>query len=369
MKAEKRAEHGRRTFGILAMQWASLALVSLAMACSSSPNPSGAGGEGGEGGGWGQGASGGMGGMGGAGGGTGGGMPAKPEMVLQFTELGELPEGLVVDGTTAYVSFVLLNKVIKIDLNTGTRSDVGQIPGAIIGTTSTLGLAYNGGFVFAAVGSENPVDFKPGIYKFPAAGGNGTLFGEHIEMSYPRAIVPSDPEGMVISAPRSGALYRMTIATGEMEKLFIAPQLTGDALSACAVDAPNPTGISGLVPTPETLYFTSADRATVYSLSQGMYTELAGPDCATLGGADGMIADDIDQSLIVASRKANTITRVKYNGETQLLMKDELLHEPSALAIATVGGERYLYWVNSARTTFNMGGIPGLFRMPIGGTQ
>lgn len=369
MKAEKRAAQGRRTFGILAMQWGAVALVSLAAACSSKPsNPGGEGGAGGEGN-WGGPGTGGMGGTGMGGGGAGGSMPSKPEQVLAFDPaMGELPEGLAIEGTTAYVSLTVVNKVIKIDLNTKQRSDFGSVPGSIIGVNYTLGLAVDNGNVYAAVGSDDPVQFAPGVYKFGAAGGDGKLFGKHLEMSYPRGLASDGEGGMYISAPRSGALYAMTIATGAVEKLGIAPEFTGDVMSACASGEPFPAGVSGLAAAAGAVYYTNADRATVYQIGADL-SVLAGPDCATLGGADGVVADDIDASLIVAARKTNALTRVKYNGEIETLMKDDLLHEPSAVAIATVGGERYLYWVNSARTTFNSGGIPGLYRMPLGGTQ
>ncbi len=370
MKAEKRAEHGLSTFGILAMQWATAALVALAAACSSNPStPGGEGGAGGEGN-WGGPASTGTGGTGmGGGGGAGGSMPAKPEQVVAFDPaMGELPEGLAIDGTTAYVGLAVVNKVLKIDLNTKQRSDFGSVPGSLIGVNYTLGLAVDKGIVYAAVGSDDPVQFAPGVYKFPAAGGDATLFGKHLEMSYPRHLGLDGTGAMYISAPRSGALYAMEVGTGMVEKLGIAPEFTGDVMSACASGEPVPSGVNGVAVAGDTVYYTNADRATVYQISDKL-TALAGPDCATLGGADGMVVDDVDSSLIIAARKANALTRVKFNGETQTLMKDDLLHEPSAVAIATVGGARYLYWVNSARTTFNSGGIPGLYRMPIGGTM
>jgi hypothetical protein len=359
MKAEKRAERGARTFEIVAKQWASLALVSLAVACSSSSNPGGAGGEGGSG----EGASGGMGGTGG----MGGSAPTGPEMVVTFKPFeGELAEGLVIEGNTAYVSLAVINKVIKIDLDTGVPSDFGTI-NAPIGIGVTLGLAVDNGTVYAAAASENTAQFAPGIYKFPAGGGPAQLFGKHVELTRPRGIALDGQGGLLITAPRLGALYSMALADGVITPLDTAPELTGDLASACKSGEPYRAGANGLFITVGSTYVSNADRATIFELGAKVST-LAGPDCATLGGADGMVGD-VDGSMFVAARKANAITRVKYNGEVDVLMKDDLLHEPSAVAIATVGGKRYLYWVNSARTTFSMGGVPGLGRMPIGGTE
>ena len=362
MEAEMRATRGGRTFGIFAMQWASLALVSLAVACSSSPSgPGGEGGAGGEGG-WGEGASGGTGGTGGTGG--SGGAPAGPEMVVALDPfMGELPEGLAIDGTSAYVSLSVVNKVIKIDLETGARSDVGTI-NAPLGIGFTQGVVVDKGVVYAAALTEDVAQFAPGIYKFPGGGMQAELFGKHGELFRPRGLAIDADGNMLITEPRAGALFKMAPATGMVEKLGIAPELYGDPASACKSDGSFLTGVQGLFVTVNGLYVSNADRATIYQLTNE-FKVFAGPDCATLGGADGMVAD-IDGSMIVAVPRGNTLTRVKFDGTTEVLMKDELLHEPVAVAIATVGGQRYLYWVNSARNTFKMGGIPGLGRMPLG---
>ncbi|UQA60323.1 hypothetical protein [Polyangium aurulentum] len=361
MEAEMRAERGGRTFGILAMQWASLALVSLAVACSSSPsNPGGAGGEGG----WGEGASGGMGNTGGMGGG-GGSAPSVPEIVVPFDPFkGELPEGLAIEGTTAYVSLSVLNTVITIDLETGARGEVGSI-NAQLGIGFTQGVVVDKGIVYAAALSEDTAQFKPGIYKFTAGNMQAELFGSHGELIRPRGLAIDANGDMLITEPRLGALFSMAPATGMVEKLGAAPELYGDPASACKSDGTFLTGVQGLFVTVSGLYFSNADRATIYQIGKEI-TPFAGPDCATLGGADGMVGD-IDGSMIVAVPKANLLARVKFNGQIETLMKDDLLHEPTSVAIATVGGKRYLYWVNSARTTFKMGGLPGLGRMPLDG--
>lgn len=358
-----------------------LTVSSLTMACtdpekpqttsstsgSSSSSSSGSGGSGG----------------GDTGGGGMGGMPVdKPgpvEEVMKFDPaMGELPEGIAIDGTTAYVTFGS-TKVIKIDLMTNMRSDFGDVA-APLGIGSPQGIALDGvKTIFMAVSSSDPVQFKPGIYKFPPGGGTATLWAEHINMSYPRHIGFHSSGSMVVAGPTGARLF--TITSGAVVTAAGPTQLlSGDQGSACAYGGGMAYGISSVVFDGDTMLAANADRAQILEGGMGMMganlsmnPELTPGDCTTLGGAESIIIDPYDKggaafdvAMLVASRAVNKITKIRYTGGIEVIADKTNLYEPSAIALAVIGSDRYLYIVNSARTTYASGGIPGLVRMRLG---
>lgn len=393
MSSDERPVFHRRSWTNVFFPALTLAISSLAMACSdpvkstgtsgssggdtsSSSSTSSTGGMGG--GGAGGGSSGGTGGTGG----TGGSLPDVPgpvEEVLTFDRfMGELGEGIAIDEKTAYITFGS-TKVITVDLETKMRADYGSVP-APIGIASPQGIAIdNAKNVYVAVSSSDPVMFKPGIYKFPAGGGTATLHAEHVNMTHPRHILIHPTGNMVVSAPPNQRIFVIQ-TDGTISVLGPTQALSGDQSSACAWGEGIPYGISSVTFHGTTAFGANADRALI---GKGMATgpasftlddmPLAGPDCATLGGAESITIDpydkgatDTDVALLVAGRRTNKITKVRATGGVTVLADGTNLYEPSAIAMAYLGTSRYLYIVNSARTTFDKGGIPGLVRMRLG---
>jgi len=365
---------GRRLF-----LCAAISLASFATACADGENNNPSGGAGGESstatgtgssstatgtGGTGTGGSG----SGGEGGGTP--IPKDPEFVAKFDPgIGELPEGLVIDGTTAYVSFGVNPKIVKVDLTSGTVSDYSIIGSAPIGIGFPQGLAFDAQKnLFVAIKSEDPTQFKPGIYKVPTGGGEPTLFASDPNMSWPRSIAFA-PDGTALVTVPPASRFLLVDSSGAVTDNGVSAALSGDQSSPCAVGGGVIYGVtSAAAVSTDALYLTNADRATVVMQTMMGTSVLAGPDCATLGGAESMVVDQVnpvDTDFIVAARKANKITRVKMTGEVAVMAADKNLYQPSALAIATIGGKRFLYIVNSASSTFQTGGIPGLLRMPL----
>ena len=385
MSSDEGLASRRRSWTNLVFATFTLAVSSLAMACSDPVKPAGTGGEGGN-----TSSSSSTGtSSGGAGGGGGAGgnaveMPGPVEEVLKFDPImGELPEGIAIDGTTAYIAFGS-TKVITVDLNTGKRADYGSVA-APIGVGTPQGLALDAKKnVYVAVSSSNPVDFKPGIYKFAAGGGTATLFAEHVNMSYPRHIAFSSGGVMVVASPPGARMFTV-MPNGTVNDPGVALVLSGDQSSACAFGDGKPYGISSVVFDGETLLGANADRAQIIEGAlmddgsgnmfavPGQNAELVPADCATMGGAESIIIDTFDQgattfdvAMIVAARKINKITKIRYTGDVTVIADGTNLYEPSAIAMAVLGTDRYLYIVNSARTTFGSGGIPGLMRMRLG---
>lgn len=378
----------RRSWTNFAFVSLTLALTSLAMACGGKGTPvTTTGGQGGE-----AGSSSSAGGSAGAGGagGSGGGMvdmPGPVEDVMKFEwVMGELPEGIAIDGTTAYITFGS-TKVITVDLVNKTRADYGMVP-APLGVGAPLGIALDGQKnVFVAVSSADPVQFKPGIYKFPAGGGTATLFAEDVNMSYPRHIAFADSGVMVVSSPPGARIFTVK-PNGAVVDPGVAQVLSGDQGSACAYGDGKPYGISSVATDGTSFFGANADRGqiiegalmedngNVYALPNQMNAILAGPDCATMGGAESILIDPYDKgstpfdvALLVAARKINKITKIRYTGEITTIADGTNLYEPSAMALAVMDGSRYLYIVNSARTTFDKNGIPGLVRMRLGAAK
>jgi hypothetical protein len=365
-----------------------VAISSLAMACSDPVKPTGTGGQGGES--VSSSSTGGTGGMGGsAGGSTTGGsggaggvveeMPGPVEEVMKFDPLmGELGEGIAIDGTTAYISFGS-TKVITVDLEKKTRADYGNVAAPIgIGTPQGIALDSQKN-VYVAVSSVDPVQFKPGIYKFPAGGGTATLHAEHMNMTYPRHLLFHPTGTMIVSAAPSARIFAF-LTDGTVNVVGPTQVLSGDQMSACAWGDGIAYGVSSLAFSGTTVFGANADRAFIM---QGLFTgatfdlnpmPLAGPDCATLGGAESIVIDPYDLgttgseiTVHAAARKVNKITRVRHPGGAVKVIADGTnLYEPSAMALAVVGTDRYLYIVNSARTTFATTGIPGLVRIRLG---
>lgn len=383
MSSDNERASCRRSWTNFAFATFTVTLSSLAMACSGPDKPATTtGGEGGN-----ASSSSSSSGSGGAGG-EGGemiDMPGPVEEVVKFDpNMGELPEGIAIDGTKAYISFGS-TKVITVDLTTKMRADYGSVA-APIGVGTPQGLALDAQKnLYVAVSSANPVDFKPGIYKFPAAGGTATLYAEHVNMSYPRHIAFSSGGAMVVSSPPGSRMFTVT-QNGTVIDPGVAQVLSGDQSSMCAFGDGKPYGISSVVFDGDTLLGANADRGHILegalqddgngnlvAVPNMGNSIINGPDCATLGGAESILIDTFDKgstsfdvAMIVAARKINKITKIRYTGEVTVIAEGTNLYEPSAIAMAVLDGSRYLYIVNSARTTFSSGGIPGLVRMRLG---
>ncbi|MDC3956138.1 hypothetical protein [Polyangium jinanense] len=383
MKSKDDRQSIERPLGRVVLSCLGIALASLAVACAggSNNNPTGGGGEGGDG----SGAAGG-GGSGGAGGegGEGGGAivyPVAPEEVVKFNPaLGELPEGIAIDGTTAYVSYSVNPKVVKLDLETGAVTDYGTIPGPVgLAFPQGVGIDANKN-VYVVVKSESPQQFQAGVYKFPPGGGEATWVPGTETLTYPRAITFASFGSGFVSNPVAASFTEIQPGDAVGSEIGPSKEFSGDQMSACAYGEMIPRGITSVVASGTSMadasfFWTNADRATIYQggfvpAGGGAVTfqlggAIAGPDCALLGGVESLIEDPVDVSLLVVARAAHKIVRVQFTGETQVLSEGEGFYEPSAIAIGKTSKGRFLYITNSAHTTYNKGGIPGVVRIPL----
>ncbi|MDI1444983.1 hypothetical protein [Polyangium sp. 6x1] len=380
MKSKDDRQSIERSFGRVVLSCLGIALASLAVACADGSNNNPTGGDGGSGDG-GSGAAGGSGGAGGNGGTGGDGgsaleivYPVVPEEVAKFNPAnGELPEGIAIDGTTAYVSYSVNPKVVKVDLETGAVSDYGTIPGPI-GVVFPQGVGIDANKrVYVAVKSDDPGQAMPGIYRFPPGGGTAELWSSDPSMSYPRHIAFHSSGSAFVSVPTAARLY-IVGPDGSTSDPGVGQVYSGDQMSACAYGEGIPYGITSVFFSGNSFYATNGDRAIIFEGTfdgqQGsiLPDNVAGPDCGLLGGAESVVEDPATVSLTVASRRLDKIMRIGFIGGNQVLA-ETALYEPSAIAIGVTSKGRYLYITNSAHTTYNKGGIPGLVRIPLGKTE
>lgn len=382
---------GRTRVSVVISACAALAVASLALGCANgSNNPGGEGGSGGSasgsGGTGGAGATGGAGGAGGGSGGAGGAaMPAETEIVLAFNPaVGELAEGLAIDGTTAYLSMSVLRQIWKVDLTTGTKTEWATVPGAL-GAGFLQGLLLDAQKnLYIAMSSGDPAMAQPGIYKVGPAGGTATLFAQHANMVYPRSIASTSFGKMYVTEPDQGYLFEVSTsgAVAQVPQPAGSSALSWDSMSMCAFGLGVRMGISSLFVSGASkaaanFYWTNGDRASIF---QGFIVNdpdvgpalaevqppILGPDCATAGGAESLIEDPVDQTFLFASRQSNKIVRMDKKGTSvQTVAEGKNFYEPSAIAIATLDGKRYVYFVNSAYKTYKTGGIPSLARVAL----
>jgi hypothetical protein len=176
----------------------------------------------------------------------------------------------------------------------------------------------------------------------------------------------------IISDPTGGRLMTMSLS-GAVQQLEFADYLKGTASTTCGWGEGLLYGVTSVVVDSGITIAANADRATIVNAATGDI--LAGPDCATLGGAESLVLDTYDKggtgfesTMYLAARRVNKITRVRYidTAQVEVVADSTDLHEPSAVALGELGTDRYLFILNSARTTFKTGGVPGLLKMRLG---
>lgn len=311
----------------------------------------------------------GQGGNGGTGQGGNGGASAGASFVKELDPMkGELPEGLLIDGTTAYVGIAPTGKVVKISLPDGGVTNFGAIATFPMMGANALGLARDKAGAIYVGASGDGVTFQPGIYKIAAAGGNAFLFAQNMNMKFPNGLVFDANGDLFVTDSMSGTIFKIAsngLNVAEWKKDAL---LAGDVASACATGLGFPLGANGLALSNGVFYVTNTDKASIIKIpvnadgTAGAAEVLAGPDCATLKGPDGVTVDE-DGSLIVAANSQNTILRVGMDGKSTVLTSGSPLQFPASVAIATVAGARSVFITNAAFV--GMPQTPGLLSFPL----
>ena len=301
--------------------------------------------------------------------GTGGSTPEVPTFVAHLDPMkGQLPEGLFVTGSKAYVGLAVLGKIVTVDLPGGAVTDFGSIPAPP---------AMNGGFMLGIVvdaAGEAYVGFgggpgtvvKNGVYKIPAAGGAVTApWASDAAMNFPNGLI-LDATGNVFVADSGGFIFKIA-KDASVTKWAADPSLVGTGTGLFA--APFPIGANGIVQSGSAFYVSNTNIGQIVKIpikadgTAGAPTVFAGPDCNVFGGIDG-IALDADGSILAVLNAQNKIIRVGLDGKATTLFSGKPLDNPASTSIATVGGKKALYVTNSA--FFDKAApAPGLLELPL----
>jgi sugar lactone lactonase YvrE len=262
---------------------------------------------------------------------------ASPELVVRFDpSAGELPEGLALTKDAAYVGFAPTSRVVRVDAATGAVSTFGQLPAPVSGKGFMTGLALaKGGDLYAGLASFVP-EVQAGIYRIAKTGGAAALFAKDDALAFPNALAFDDQGALFATDSGSGSVFRID-ESGRASRWYSGAELTGDQ-DACDKAGPGfPIGANGLVVEEDAIYVVNLDQATLVKIPReasgaaGTPQILAGPDCATLGGADGL-ARAHDGSFLVAVNRQDKIVRIDEAGGTRTLVSGAPLDFPATLA-------------------------------------
>ena len=309
-------------------------------------------------------------GSGGSASGGSGGANAAPSFVAKTDPMkGELAEGLFVRGTTAYVGYAPLGKIVKVALPDGAVSDFATIPGVpAMNGGYTLGIALDAaGNVYAgqSAAMSGPA---PGIYKFPAAGGSQSApWAKDAAMNFPNGLA-FDAKGALFVADSGGTIFKIDTA-GVASKWLADPSLAGTDLT-CKFAAPFPIGANGIAfsATGDAAYVANTNLGQVVRIpidaqgAAGKPTIFAGPDCNALGAIDGIAIDAQGRMLAVVNAQ-NKLIEFDKSGKPTTVVSGAPLDNPGSVFIATVAGKTAAYVTNTS--FFSTKKTPGLVAAPL----
>lgn len=263
--------------------------------------------------------------------------PVVPRLVAHFDpSAGELPEGLLVTKDTAYVGFAPTSRVVRVDLATGAATPFGQLPTPVAGKGFMTGLAQSpSGDVYAGLVSFVP-EVQAGIYRIPQNGGAATLFAKDAALPFPNALAFDSDGSLFASDSGTGSVFRID-GKGNAERWATADLLTGQK-EACGGAGPGfAIGANGIVVERDAVYVVNMDQATLVKIPRvaagkaGAPLIIAGPDCETLGGADGL-ARAPDGSFVIAVNRQNKIVRVNSGGMVETIATGVPFDFPASVA-------------------------------------
>lgn len=251
---------------------------------------------------------------------------------------GGLPEGLAVQGAFAYVGLAPTGQIMRVALADGTVSPYAALPTPAANKGFMTGMEFDAsGQLYVALASfvDKP---QAGIYRVLADGSQTSLFAAHERMSFPNGIALADKGELFVTDSGTGAVFRVS-AAGKATPWSTSELLKGDKdYCGKGVGASFDIGANGIARIGNTVYVANNDRATIVRIpisadgSAGTPSALAGPDCAMLGGADGLVADTAG-NLVVATNRLNRIIRVSPSGKLETLAEGSAFDFPASVSI------------------------------------
>jgi sugar lactone lactonase YvrE len=291
---------------------------------------------------------------------------------LAHFDSAHLPEGLWIlgDGGPPIVGYTALATLATVTADGGTQlfGTIGDAGAAA--NANTLGITTDvNGNVYVGVGSLTPDAGPvpaPGVYRFPSDGGAGTLFSSAPGMTFANGL---DFIGNTLFvADSTGVIYAID-SSGNASAWSNDPLLAPDA-GACEGGVSAPIGANGIVHDTNNVYVTNTNYGRIVKIpigadgGPGAATALV-ESCAMLTGADGLVLDTKDQSLLVAVNIQNKIARVSSSGQASVVTSGGPLDFPASVVIESDGGARRLLFTNASLFTPPDAGRPGVLALPI----
>jgi sugar lactone lactonase YvrE len=277
-------------------------------------------------------------------------VPPTASVVAEFDGASfELPESLAYYGGEAYLSF--LNGAVVTVAPDGARTSFGNVPIAPPGAAYGLGVAVGSdGAVFLAMAKASTTStFEPGVYRFPAEGGVGTLFASHPDLFIPNDVDLHPDGSLYITA--DGRIYKKSGTSPGQAEVWIEDPLLGSSdgspSAPCgARSSPFPIGANGIE--------VEADRVVVGNTESGSLVSIAiGPggsagatstlvtDRAQLCGIDGLVADSDGGYLATVLGRA--LVRIPAAGGSIEVQHSGLpLRSPAGVDVGVFGTQRQI---------------------------
>jgi sugar lactone lactonase YvrE len=305
----------------------------------------------------------------GDGGGTGDASEGGGPFFLAHFDNAKLPEGLweLGDGGMPIVGLTQLATLVTVTSDGGTQT-FGSIGDAGATNSNTLGITTDvSGNVYVGVGTltvdAGPVPV-PGVYKFPPDGGTGTLFSSAAGMNFVNGL--DFIGGILYVADSGGTIYAIDAlgnASPWSTDTLLAPDMT-----ACDAGLPAPIGANGIVHDANNVYVTNSNHGRIVKIpiaaDGGAGVASSVVDNCALVGADGLVLDTKDSTLLVAVNVQNKLVRVAMNGQMTVVASGSPLDFPASVIIDSVSGARRLLFTNAALFSGDAG-RPGLLALPI----
>jgi len=258
-----------------------------------------------------------------------------------------------------------LGTIVKVGLPGGAVTPFGSIPTPPMNGGFMLGIVVDGSDnVFVGFGGGPGMVVKNGIYKIPAAGGAVTTpFAMDAEMNFPNGLY-LDASGAIFVADSGGAIFKVA-TDGTVAKWTSDPTLLGTDMS-CMYAAPFPIGANGIVRIANDFYVSNTNLGSIVKIpingdgTAGTAKAIAGPDCNTLGGIDGIAVAPDGATLLAVINSRNEIASIDATGKVTAIFDGKPLDNPASTAVAG----KDLYITNSA--FFDMTTpAPGLLDYPL----
>ena len=293
-------------------------------------------------------------------------LPVSTALVAKFDpSAGELPEGLVLTADAAYVGFAPTSQVVRVDVATGKATHFAQLPAPVAGKGFLTGLARSAaGDLYAGLASFVP-EVQAGIYRVSQSSGEVSLFAKDAALPFPNGLAFDASGALFATDSGTGSVFRFD-SSGHAERWASDRALLGDA-KACDGAGPGfAIGANGIVVEPDAVYVVNLDQATLLRIPRakdgtaGPAQIVAGPDCETLGGADGL-ARAPDGSFVVAVNRQNKLVSIARDGKVHTLAQGEPFDFPASVAYR----EDTLFATNFALHNASAGlpAHPGLVRV------